>query len=597
MTRLRTANFKLFISLCLCLNAIVSFGQSNHQELTDSASVAEKKLDYQHALSFMEEALIISKKNNQTPLIVSDLLTIGELHLSLNDMDKAFESYITALPLAEKIKTSDSLEFETLRKISFYFMEFEDLELAEEYLDRAKKLADINENPSYYRPYYLCLGILERRKKNYKASVQAYKKALELTPDSMGLKKILTLNNISAAYSKAGQKELSLAHLLRAEELNKTVKDEWFDLVLPGQIGHSYATLGDYHKAINYYLLTLKKAEKVNNTRMLRRVNSALANVHYELGNYKDAYDYKTKFVVMLQSSHTKENASAIAEMSAKYEHEKNEQKIESLEKQKELKAQIHKSQIDRRNLWIIVSLLFVCLTILVAFILLKNQRNKQRLKLELAEKQKELAKQQAELKGEEIERNRLSRELHDGLGGTLASIKMRLSSKNIEELSPILNDIDAACQDVRNMSHSLSSSFINETNFYALLMKLTKDIRHRSSLIVNLEFMPLEELNSLEPEIIHQCYRIIQELTNNVLKYAQAKTLTIGLMKNDDEVILLIEDDGVGFDTSSTPSGIGLNNVRKRLENINGHLEITSRQNEGSTFSINFPFKSTYEN
>lgn len=590
MKSLRTANLNYLLVLFISVNFTFSYTQTNHKQLTDSAAVALDKMNYQSALFFLEDALILSKKSNQTSLIVNDLLRIGDTHMSLDNMDSALENYLLALRLSESTQ-DDSLEFEVITKISFYFMEFEQLEMAEEYVDRAKKLANKLHHAKFYSSYYNSLGILERRKKNFEASIQAYKQGLELIPSTLPEEKFSAFVNLSTAYAYGGNLQTSYTYLLRAEELNESLQNDWYSLVLYGQLGRTNLLLGNPDKAIEYYILGLEVSNETQNHDMIERFNRELARAHAKLGNYRKAYEYYAAFVIELQNSQERENASAIAEMSAKYEHEKNEQRIKSLEKQRELKAEIHKSQIDRRNLWIIFFLLIVCITIFAAFLVLKNQRNKQRLRLELVENQKELVKQQSELKGQEVERNRLSRELHDGLGGTLASIKMRLSSKNIESISPILKDLDTACQDVRNMSHSLSSSFINETSFYSLLMKLSEDIQNRSSLIVNLEFMPMEELNNLESEKRHQCYRIIQELSNNVLKHAHAKTLTIGLMKNDDEVILLVEDDGIGFDAAAAPSGIGLNNVSKRLENIGGHLEIMSKQNGGSTFSIDFPF------
>ena len=591
MKSIRIANLKYLLVLFVLVNVPFSDAQTNHKQLTDSATIASDKMNYQSALFFLEDALVISKKNKDTLQIITDLIEIGETQMSLGDMDNSMKNYLTGLRLSEKVQ-NDSLQFDALLKISFYFMEFEGLGVAEEYLNRAKKFADVSKRSEYYRSYYNTLGILERRKENYDASIQAYKKSLELTKSGSSEKRFNSLINISSAYSYKGDYQTSLSYLLKAKTLNDTLKDEWSSIVLCGQIGRTHLLLNEVNTAIEYYTQGLNTSKKTKNSDMIKRFNRELARANYSLGNYEEAYYYYTEFVIELENYHQQANATAIAEMSAKYEHEKNEQRINSLEKERELKAEIHKSQIDRRNLWIIFFLLIVCITITIAVVILKARRNKQRLKIELVENQKELAKQQSELIGQEVERNRLSRELHDGLGGTLASIKMRLSSKNIEGISPILEDIDDACQDIRNMSHSLNSNYISETSFYSLLSKLSQELRNRSSLIVNLEFMPMEELNNLESERRLQCFRIIQELSNNVIKHANAKNLTIGLIKNDDEVILLVEDNGIGFDTSIASTGIGLDNVRTRLKNIGGHMEVTSKQNEGSTFSINFPFK-----
>ncbi len=588
---------KLNIQLILfTLISSAAFGQSNHKQLLDSAEVANEKMHYQSALIFLQDALEISNRSKNQTQIAGDILEIGKTYMSMGEMDQALESFFKALRMSDQIK-NDSMTFEVVNQFALYHLKLEIPDNAKKYIDRTKILADKLGYSSFRRRYYNVLGIYERRKGNMKASISAYKKCIEFISPSMRDELFNAYVNLSTAYVYNNELEIALTYLSKAEKLNQTMKNDYNSLVLYGQTGRIELLRGNAQKAIQYYELGFEHSKKAKNSDMIERFARELARSYHTLGNYEKAYHYYAAFVIELEKSHAQENATAIAEMSAKYEDEKKEQKIESLEEQSKLKAEIHQTQIDRRNLWIAISLLIVLITIVIAFLLMKNQRNKQRLKLELIEQQKELAKQEAELKGQEVERNRLSRELHDGLGGTLASIKMRLSSKNIDSLDPILQDLDAACLDVRNMSHSLSSQFTHEIDFYSLLKKLVNDLQQRSSLKVNLEFMPVEELNQLAAEPRHQCYRIIQELTNNVVKHAHATTLTIGLMKNENDVIVLVEDNGIGFEPGSMPSGIGISNVRKRLETINGNLDITSSLNKGSIFAISFPFIREYEN
>lgn len=591
-----TANLKILIALLVILGSVLSHAQSNHKQLLDSAEVAVEKMQYQRALIFLQDALEISNRSKKQTQIVGDFLKIGETYLYMDEMDQALASFLKALSLSDKIQ-NDSITFEVVNQLAVYHTKLEIPDKAKKYINRSKILADKLGQFRFYQRYYSVLGMFERRMGNVDASINAYKKCIEFISPSMHEELFNAYINLSTAYVYGDELEIALTYLLKAEKLNQTIQNDFNSLVLYGQIGRIELLRGNAQKAIEYYILGFEHSKKVNNSDMIERFARELARSYHKLGNFKEAYNYYAEFVIELEKSHKRENAIAIAEMSAKYEDEKKEQKIQSLEAQSTLKAEIHQTQIDRRNLWIVLSLFIVLITIALAFLMLKNQRNKQRLKLELVEQQKELTKQLAELRGQELERNRLSRELHDGLGGTLASIKMRLSSKNIDSLNPILKDIDAACLDVRNMSHSLSSLFIHEIDFYSLLTKLVSDLEQRSSLKVTLEFMPADELNQLEVETRHQCYRIVQELTSNAVKHAQATKLTIGLIKNDDDVILLIEDDGIGFEPEKSSSGIGIRNVRKRLETINGNLDITSSPNRGSIFALSFPFIREYEN
>lgn len=589
---MRSSFFNLSSLLLLAVFSTIqyAYSQDEYSRLIDSANVAEEKMNYQSELYFLEDALELSEKSKDNKRIVSDLIRIGRTYVYLDDMNESLEHYLRALRLSEKMD-NDTLRFECFIKISYYYMEINELTQAEDYLNKMKRIATKLGDKLIYSRYYNNLGVLERRKNNLEASIRAYTKGLDLIPSDSLEDKFSAFINLSTAHGYNKDFQTAISYLLQAEELNETLQNDMYTLVLSGQLGRINLLLGNTDKAIEYYISGLDKSIESQNHKLTERFNRELARTHYKRGEYREAYEYYAAFVIELQNSQKRENSRAIAEMSAKYEHEKKEQKIVSLEKEKELTDKIHRSRDERKNLWLALAIIVAALTIVIAIIVFRNQRNKQRLRLELVQKQEELARQEAELKGQEVERNRLSRELHDGLGGTLSSIKMRLSSKNLQELDPILKDIDAACEDVRNMSHSLNSSIIDDMSFYSLLLKLCDDIRMRSSLDVNLEFMPVEKLNSLESERRHQCYRIIQELTNNTIKHAQAGELTIGLMENNDDVILLVEDDGIGFDATNTRNGIGLSNIRKRLENLQGELDIRSKPNEGTTFSISFPF------
>ena len=330
---------------------------------------------------------------------------------------------------------------------------------------------------------------------------------------------------------------------------------------------------------------------------MIRRFSRQLASSYYVAKDYKKSYDYYVVFVAKLEESLKQERAKAIAETSAKYQYEKQEQKLDLLAEQKELEDRLHEEEIAKQKAIIGYSVFAALLLLFAAIYIYRSQKNKQHAQFKLKEQEKELVRQNAILAGQEAERNRLSQELHDGLGGSLASIKLRLTNQNDSEnaqeaLAPILIDLDKACQEVRNVSHSLSSSFVLATDFYSLLKKYAKDLGDQSGMKVYFDFLPKEKLNTLSEETRHNCFRIIQELGTNTLKHANASSFTLGLLLDDETVHLQIEDDGDGVDqTHEKLSGIGLLNVRDRVQILKGEIQIESAPNKGMIISINFPF------
>jgi len=171
MNLLRTTNLKFLLVLFISITPGIIIAQQIRNQLIDSAEIAKRSINYKKALLLYKEALVISQRGRNKTLIAQDFQNIGTTYMSLDEMDHSIENYLEGLSISEKIKGNDSLEFSILIDIAYFFMDFEEIKTAEKYLDRAKILADKNGLPSYYRSYYLELGILERRKKNYPAAI------------------------------------------------------------------------------------------------------------------------------------------------------------------------------------------------------------------------------------------------------------------------------------------------------------------------------------------------------------------------------------------------------------------------------------------
>ncbi|MFT5858072.1 MAG: two-component system NarL family sensor kinase [Flavobacteriaceae bacterium] len=561
----------------------------------DSANHYYKLGNNYQALVFFEMALEESKKIDNAEQITNDLLQSGLMHLRLGEMNKSSENYHEALRVTETRDCHDTLKFEALIRISYHMMQFDDLGQAEYYLEEAIEVAKRNDNTNMLHRCYTNQGILARMKGDYVNSIIYYKKAISMVPvgktDKYG--HLEALINLSTAYAYNKQYAEGILVLKEAEEININFNSVRHEMLILGQLGKMEDFLGHKETAVDYYLRGLKLGEENENDEMIRRFSRQLSTSYYEANNYRKAYDYYVVFVAKLEESLKTERAKAIAETSAKYQYEKKEQEIIYLSEQKALEADLYTSKIDRQQTIIWSSVLAIIFILGLAAYIYRAQKNKQRIQLLLNEKEKKLVHQQAASTGRDLERNRLSLELHDGLGGALASIKLRLSNqKGQDSLAPILKDLDLACQEVRNVSHSLSSSFVLASDFYSLLEKYTNDLAEQSEMAVRLDFLPKETLNDLSEETRHNCFRIIQELGTNALKHANASLFTIGLLLDEKTVYLQVEDDGDGLDSSEKElTGIGLLNVKDRVKMLEGEIHIQSELNRGMIISINFPF------
>jgi signal transduction histidine kinase len=201
---------------------------------------------------------------------------------------------------------------------------------------------------------------------------------------------------------------------------------------------------------------------------------------------------------------------------------------------------------------------------------------------------------------GEERERKRVAEELHDGLGGLLSALKLNVEridhqGKNFtrqEKMAyqDMLDLIDRACQEVRNISHNMLPVALEHFGLGIVLQNMARQINHTGKLWVDVEVYGFEE--RIDRHIELHLYRIVLELFNNILKHAGAQKAVIQLVKENEYISLLVEDDGKGFSPSAGgEKGIGLINVESRVKIVGGNLSIDTSPQSGTTIIITIPF------
>ena len=265
--------------------------------------------------------------------------------------------------------------------------------------------------------------------------------------------------------------------------------------------------------------------------------------------------------------------------------------KYETKEKDIALKNAEEREIIYRTGI-IVGSLTFL----LILFFLIRNYRQKQRIALlqvdvknnEINEllNQQENASYAAMLEGQDQERLRIARELHDRLGSTLATIKLGLQNDKIPEAQQQVSLVNTAISEVRTISHDLSGGNIEQYGLAAALTELKHTLDRSGKITLNL-FM---EAVNIQASLHVTIYRIVQELVSNTLKHAEATEITLQLSTVDDQLNLIYEDNGKGFDLSHYQPGMGITNIRHRLEKWHGTIEIDAQPNRGTITILTVP-------
>ncbi|GAA4849352.1 AAA family ATPase [Algivirga pacifica] len=228
-------------------------------------------------------------------------------------------------------------------------------------------------------------------------------------------------------------------------------------------------------------------------------------------------------------------------------------------------------------------------------------------LKQEMAEKEQlhKLIEEQkskylaAIVETQEKERKRIAEDLHDSLGALLGSVKMLFThlqdpfEQNVEhtkaqEYIKALQLLDDACQEVRRISHNMLPSSLTKFGLITTLSSFVDQVQSSSGLEINFQAYGFED--RLPSNIEVAVYRICLELLQNINKHAKAKQIDFQLMRYDDSLNISIEDDGIGFDLSHKPTGIGLENIASRVDYLKGSYQIDSRPGYGTSVMIDIP-------
>ncbi len=201
-----------------------------------------------------------------------------------------------------------------------------------------------------------------------------------------------------------------------------------------------------------------------------------------------------------------------------------------------------------------------------------------------------------AMIEGQEAERSRIAKDLHDGLGGLLSTVKAHFSNiqSEIQKIEKInvynrANElVDEACDEVRRISHNLMPGALRLEGLNTAVEHLGEEMSAAHSFTVRVESIGMKTRMEESKEVF--VFRIIQEALNNIIKHAEATDVLIQLSETDEEYHFIVEDDGKGFDPLQIESGLGLKSIQSRVDFLKGSLDVDTKEGVGTTISWHIP-------
>lgn len=598
-----------FIGLFLCFSAISSLFAIEKDSLTAYISTLpdnERRQVYieeTYQLKISEPELTVkicregiswASDQNDVELAAILLFNLGGAYYVLGEQALALDSYQKSLQLFEQ-KILLNRQGEVYIALGQLFRKRREFESAKDAYENALESFLKTENKKDLATVYNNLGNLyEEWKGDLVTANSCYIKSLNF---SMELKDTIGISYcydfLSGIYAQQGNYKRSMQLLDSALVLRRLKKDDFAIAINLNNMGEVLKMQHKYNEAKVYFLQSIEISKKINFRDLLMHSYMMLSEIARDQKNYEDAYLYIDLRNSIRDSIINETKNKQIAELKEKYESEKKEQAILSLRKDKAISDQ---KMLTQKNYFI--SAISILLLGGIIGWLLYNQQQQKKLTFQRIEQDKFRIK--SILQAEEKERIRIARELHDGVGQLLAAAKMNLSNiaehheKN-KQSDIAVKLVDDAIQEVRSVSHSMMPDVLIKKGLVKAIEELVEKVSKGTGILISFQESGWEE--RWDPESESVLYRVFQELLSNILKHSGAAKVTIDLNKFEDEISMIVEDDGSGFDQKiiSEKSGIGLTNMRSRIEFLGGHFMIDTSPGKGTTTIITIPINHIY--
>lgn len=528
--------------------------------------------DFQQAVKYFSKA--INLYSDKDSIYKADAIFFrGQAHFGMSEFSRAINDYRLASQYYENLGDNDYTFYTLGNAIGIYSaMGFIEKAIEEREKFIQKKL-DMKYTNSLTSNYYN-QSISYKKLGNKEKQLEYLKKSLETSKNDKDGYVIPTVySSLSKYYAdtdlKKSKEFLDLAKN-NLTKRNTTFHNQQYIMAEAYYISES----GNRKKAIDIYKNLLNESLAINNSSLILEINRELYKNYEANRDVKKALKYYKNYTRIKDSLFNRTKTNALAYYQTLYETEKKESEIL---KQKSSLETLEAENTSKNRL-----IIFGGIGLLFIFLLILLYRNREYLR-----KKNKLQKQFAQnlLVSQDLERKRISKDLHDSLGQSLLLVKNKMSNENSEAKGLLNNAID----EMRNVSRSLYPFQLKEVGITSAINNLIDELdKNYPETYIFGDIDDIDGVLSIEQEL--NLFRVIQECFSNVIKHAKAKSAKIHLEKKEQEIVIILQDNGIGFDFSKkfqNLKSLGLKTIKERVRFLNGILRVDSNERNGSKFKI----------
>jgi len=360
-------------------------------------------------------------------------------------------------------------------------------------------------------------------------------------------------------------------------------------------LGLAYSQAGNQSLARYHLHNALMESGNIGLQQNSMEAHKILADLYASRSDFENAYYHQKSAWALSDSIHDLKRMQAAMHIETRFRSAIKDKEL----KEKQLVIELKEREISTRNIWTGVSITGLLAACVIIFLLNKNHKNKQALKdanTRQLLRQQQLHEFRSILQTEEKERNRIARDLHDGVMIQFSVVKMNLSAlagtpeRYIEKklLLPHIHQLNIATQALRKVAHHLMPDMLLEGGLAEALYYFCKSLQ--PDIPFRIRYEQMDEIPRFDLQAEIAIYRIVQELVQNIIKHAHASQAFIQISYNDHNLGIEVEDDGQGMEQQGQeyPKGTGLKNIAARIRHLNGNMHISSNSS-GTSISLEF--------
>lgn len=569
--------------------------------------------DYKSTIKYSHDAITLLKSLQVEKGLAACYNILGTGYKNLGEYPKSMDSFVECLNYAKQTENRVQ-EANAYQNIATLYLLQKEYKKSAENLDRAANLyRELGDDDGVLTTLFNFANILKEEGK-FDQARKHYQTVLGYR-EREGNKAVIAYVNINLSQMLVEEERCAEA-VISLEKTLILLKELQFNsdiAIVLNDLGLCESKLGHTQKAINYFQQALEIGEEHSLLMYNSNIYKNLSQLYQDEGDYKNALKFYDKSITTVEEQNSLDKKKYVANIQERYETQLKETRIKLLEKEQKLsEVELQKAELTVkrqrivRNAFIAGFVLILLTLIVLRFFYVQRLRAQKELSLQQEENAKQQINQMIKdhklsvieryREGQDEERSRLAREIHDGIGSDLAGIKIAFEHyaeqhEEKQQSKRIASAINNACIDVRGLSHQLHPLPFSKIGFTSFLHDFIDQISEKSTVEIKAFFFPEEDIDSLPEALLADTYRIVQELVNNILKHAGATQAEVQLTKHEEHLNIVINDNGKGFQKNKK-QGIGLRNIEERLHKTEGTLDIDSTSASGTSIMIDIPVK-----